>query len=151
MYRNTTLLLVYRFALLALLLLPNIMTSSSFITTSSNNNNSNNNNKIYLVPAQCINNSNQHNNIQINKKNIQKKKKFKGQKKKKRNQETGFYPNIGWRVIPMDDLRLHPYFDPLPHPSEIECLENIQDVNRFRQDSIQCELTVVLDVTWYKI
>ena len=68
----------------------------------------------------------------------------KSRNKKKVKTESGFYPNIGWRVIPMDDLRLHPYFDPLPHPTEIKRLDALQDVNQFRQDSIQCEYDAVL-------
>ena len=72
------------------------------------------------------------------------------QKKKKRNYnkkknhanraETGYIPNIRWRAIPNDHLRMHPLFDALPQPYEIDKLESIEDVKNFRQGSIQWEL-----------
>ena len=56
---------------------------------------------------------------------------------KKRPQSTGDYPNILWGAVPMDHLRLHPHFVPLPPPTQVRSLSTLQDVNLFRQDSWQ--------------
>ena len=64
----------------------------------------------------------------------------KGNNRKGVNSERGYIPNISWRAFTMDELRLHPYFDPLPHPSQVCQLSQIRDVCKFRQDSIQWDL-----------
>ncbi|KAI2503284.1 hypothetical protein MHU86_11114 [Fragilaria crotonensis] len=47
----------------------------------------------------------------------------------------GNLPDIYWRAISMDHLRMHPKFDALPaHVGKLDCLE---DVRNFRQDSWQ--------------
>jgi len=50
---------------------------------------------------------------------------------------VGNAPDIYWRAIPMQHLRLHPHFDPLPPTSEIFYLKNLNEVSQFRQDSWQ--------------
>ncbi len=53
---------------------------------------------------------------------------------------NGNLPDIYWRAIPMDHLRLHPNYKPLPHPSTITILHSLEDVRNFRQDSWQWDL-----------
>ena len=50
---------------------------------------------------------------------------------------SGNIPDINWRAIPMNHLRTHPNFQPLPHPSSITQLHTLKDVRTFRQDSKQ--------------
>jgi hypothetical protein len=50
---------------------------------------------------------------------------------------TGNLPDIQWRHIPMEHLRHHPNFVPLPPPESITCLSSLEDVRRFRQESWQ--------------
>mmetsp|Transcript_14393 Transcript_14393/g.16571 ORF Transcript_14393/g.16571 Transcript_14393/m.16571 type:complete len:613 (-) Transcript_14393:100-1938(-) len=57
--------------------------------------------------------------------------------KRKALPRTGDFPDVYWRSIPWEHLRLHPNFVPLPPPSQILNLETKQDVRRFRQDSWQ--------------
>eukprot|EP01035_Chromulina_nebulosa_P038755 gene38755-52344_t len=51
----------------------------------------------------------------------------------------GKYANINWKAIPMDDLRLHPYYRPLPEPMKtpIDSLKGFEDCTVFRQSSWQ--------------
>ena len=51
-------------------------------------------------------------------------------------QWRGTKANILWRAIDMDDLRLHPLYHPLPHPSSVLALTPT-DFALFRQDSWQ--------------
>ncbi|KAL3913075.1 MAG: hypothetical protein SGILL_006635, partial [Bacillariaceae sp.] len=53
--------------------------------------------------------------------------------------QTGNLPDVEWRSIPMEHLRRHPNFEPLPLPSTIERLESLESVRDFRQDSWQWE------------
>ena len=57
--------------------------------------------------------------------------------RKRSSHRTGNLPDVYWRSIPMDHLRLHPNFVPLPHPSKIEKLPTKEHVRFFRQDSWQ--------------
>jgi len=50
---------------------------------------------------------------------------------------TGDYPDVYWRAIDMEDLRCHPCFDPLPHPSTIGMIHDAKDLSLFRQSSWQ--------------
>jgi hypothetical protein len=47
----------------------------------------------------------------------------------------GNIPDIHWRSIPMNHLRLHPHFDALP--VDVHKLDCLEDVRKFRQDSWQ--------------
>lgn len=47
----------------------------------------------------------------------------------------GNYPDIYWRSIPLEHLRLHPRVVPLP--STVQKLDTIEDVRNFRQESWQ--------------
>ena len=49
---------------------------------------------------------------------------------------SGKLPNMMWRAVSMDDLRLHPHFIPLPEPQEI-VIESALDFRSFRQGSLQ--------------
>jgi len=53
---------------------------------------------------------------------------------------TGNMPDIYWRSIPMEHVRQHPRFEPLPHPDEIDQLASLEDVRMFRQDSWQWDV-----------
>ena len=53
--------------------------------------------------------------------------------------KTG-YPNVEWRAIPVDHLRAHPCYSPLPQPHSIRILRSWRDVSLFRQSSWQWEL-----------
>jgi len=70
-------------------------------------------------------------------KKSQQNKKTKKEKKKHGLQMTGDYPDIHWRAIPMEHLREHPLFIPLPIPDQITHLKYLEDVRYFRQDSWQ--------------
>ena len=63
---------------------------------------------------------------------------------KKAPRRYGNIPDIHWRSIPMNHLRLHPYFDALPIDvvHQLDCLE---DVRNFRQDSWQWDAFVLLE------
>ena len=52
-------------------------------------------------------------------------------------QRYGNLPDIHWRAISMEHLRLHPQFDALPE--FVDTLNNLEDVRKFRQDSWQWE------------
>jgi hypothetical protein len=81
----------------------------------------------------------------INMIRIKKSKKHKGKKKKKKNIQqgnnnnvpimVGNLPDVHWRAIPMDHLRMHPQVDALPRA--LQKLDHIEDVRYFRQDSWQ--------------
>ena len=50
----------------------------------------------------------------------------------------GNYPDVYWRSISMDHLRLHPHFDPLPHPPPpTSTIDSMEDTRKFRQGSWQ--------------
>jgi hypothetical protein len=49
----------------------------------------------------------------------------------------GNIPDIEWRAIPMEHLRQHPNFVPLPLPETIDHLDDLEDVRKFRQESWQ--------------
>ncbi len=53
---------------------------------------------------------------------------------------TGNLPDIHWRAIPMNHLRLHPNYQPLPQPKTITKIHNLEDVRYFRQDSWQWDM-----------
>lgn len=65
------------------------------------------------------------------------KKKKKQPKKQTRMSISGNIPDVHWRAIPMEHLRHHPIFDPLPNPNSIMHLKTLEDVRYFRQDSWQ--------------
>ena len=50
---------------------------------------------------------------------------------------SGNLPDIYWRSIPMEHLRHHPNFVPLPEPTTIQTLRTFDDVKLFRQESWQ--------------
>jgi hypothetical protein len=60
--------------------------------------------------------------------------------KQKPRPRTGNIPDVFWRNIPMDHIRQHPYFIPLPLPEKILQLESIEDVRNFRQESWQWDV-----------
>ena len=60
-------------------------------------------------------------------------------KHRKRIARTGRLPDIYWRSIPMDHLRMHPSFVALPEVPEFSKLETLEDVRYFRQESWQWE------------
>lgn len=49
----------------------------------------------------------------------------------------GNFPDIHWRAVPMDHLRLHPLFSNLPTPESITRLDSLEDVRMFTQESWQ--------------
>lgn len=49
----------------------------------------------------------------------------------------GNLPDIHWRAVPMDHLRMHPLFIKLPPPETIESLDSLEDARIFSQDSWQ--------------
>eukprot|EP00554_Chaetoceros_debilis_P008942 CAMPEP_0194104130 /NCGR_PEP_ID=MMETSP0150-20130528/4485_1 /TAXON_ID=122233 /ORGANISM="Chaetoceros debilis, Strain MM31A-1" /LENGTH=476 /DNA_ID=CAMNT_0038791555 /DNA_START=270 /DNA_END=1700 /DNA_ORIENTATION=- len=50
---------------------------------------------------------------------------------------SGNLPDLSWRAIPIEHLRSHPLFIPLPHPDTIKNINKLEDVRMFRQDSWQ--------------
>ena len=50
----------------------------------------------------------------------------------------GNHPNLFWGAIPMDELRSHPSFDPLPQ--KLTEIRTLDQVNQFRQDSWQWDV-----------
>ncbi|MGK3741089.1 MAG: hypothetical protein ACI90V_007939 [Bacillariaceae sp.] len=60
--------------------------------------------------------------------------------KQKPRPRTGNIPDVFWRNIPMDHIRQHPYFIPLPLPENIHQLGSIEDVRNFRQESWQWDV-----------
>mmetsp|Transcript_31539 Transcript_31539/g.94380 ORF Transcript_31539/g.94380 Transcript_31539/m.94380 type:complete len:640 (-) Transcript_31539:54-1973(-) len=66
----------------------------------------------------------------------------KGNRRKKKTKQrrmatTGNIPDVQWRAIPMEHLRHHPVFEPLPHPNKIVRMKALEDVRYFRQESWQ--------------
>jgi hypothetical protein len=51
--------------------------------------------------------------------------------------KSGDLPDVYWRSISMEHLRLHPRFQTLPPPHEIARLDCLEDARLFRQDSWQ--------------
>jgi hypothetical protein len=64
-----------------------------------------------------------------------KKKSIRRQANRFKLQRFGNLPDIHWRAISMDHLRMHPLFDALPE--YIDKLESLEDVRYFRQDTWQ--------------
>lgn len=54
--------------------------------------------------------------------------------------QTGDVPDVLWRSIPLEHLRHHPQFRPLPLPETIGRLECMEDVRYFRQESWQWDV-----------
>mmetsp|Transcript_28 Transcript_28/g.60 ORF Transcript_28/g.60 Transcript_28/m.60 type:complete len:624 (+) Transcript_28:197-2068(+) len=50
---------------------------------------------------------------------------------------TGNIPDVYWRAVPLEHLRHHPRFEPLPHPDTVKELKSLEDVRLFRQESWQ--------------
>ncbi|GKZ00689.1 hypothetical protein MPSEU_001021000 [Mayamaea pseudoterrestris] len=51
--------------------------------------------------------------------------------------KSGDFPDVYWRSVSMEHLRMHPKFQPLPLPHDITRLDSLEDVKLFRQDSWQ--------------
>lgn len=62
----------------------------------------------------------------------------KGSRRKKLN--SGDLPDVLWRHIPLEHVRKHPLFVPLPEPESIHHLESMEDVRNFRQESWQWDV-----------
>jgi len=60
--------------------------------------------------------------------------------KMKRKRNSGNLPDVLWRHIPLEDIRKHPLFVPLPEPETIHKLETMEDVRNFRQESWQWDV-----------
>jgi hypothetical protein len=78
--------------------------------------------------------SDQNNQIQGN---IQEAKRSGRRRRQYKNTQTGNLPDVRWRSIPIEHLRHHPQFRPLPLPETITRLESMEDVRFFRQESWQ--------------
>lgn len=65
----------------------------------------------------------------------------------------GKFANINWKAIPMNDLRLHPYYRPLPEPMEtsIGSPKGFEDCGIFRQNSWQWDALHVGRLTTSKL
>lgn len=61
-------------------------------------------------------------------------------KQKRTKQRIGNLPDVLWRHIPLEHVRKHPLFDPLPSPDSIHHLESMEDVRYFRQESWQWDV-----------
>ncbi len=59
---------------------------------------------------------------------------------KRRKRHSGNLPDVLWRHIPLEDVRKHPLFVPLPEPESIRHLESMEDVRNFRQESWQWDV-----------
>jgi hypothetical protein len=60
--------------------------------------------------------------------------------RKRRQLNTGNFPDVLWRHIPLEHVRKHPLFVPLPDPETIHHLESMEDVRNFRQESWQWDV-----------
>eukprot|EP00526_Cylindrotheca_closterium_P005736 CAMPEP_0113619304 /NCGR_PEP_ID=MMETSP0017_2-20120614/9800_1 /TAXON_ID=2856 /ORGANISM="Cylindrotheca closterium" /LENGTH=581 /DNA_ID=CAMNT_0000528873 /DNA_START=88 /DNA_END=1833 /DNA_ORIENTATION=+ /assembly_acc=CAM_ASM_000147 len=49
----------------------------------------------------------------------------------------GNFPDVFWRCVPMEHLRQHPNFVPLPLPESIDHIAELEDIRWFRQESWQ--------------
>ena len=65
----------------------------------------------------------------------------------------GKFANINWKAIPMKDLRVHPYYRPLPEPIyiPIDSLKGFEDCSIFRQNSWQWDALHVGRLTTSKL
>lgn len=61
-------------------------------------------------------------------------------KRRQRKLSSGNLPNVLWGHIPLDHIRKHPQFVPLPTPESIHALESTEDVRNFRQESWQWDV-----------
>eukprot|EP00536_Pseudo-nitzschia_multiseries_P002305 jgi/Psemu1/183213/e_gw1.30.228.1 len=61
-------------------------------------------------------------------------------KRQRQRRQSGNLPDVLWRHIPMEHVRMHPRFVPLPEPETITRLECIEDVRNFRQESWQWDV-----------
>lgn len=59
---------------------------------------------------------------------------------KRKKPNNGNLPDILWRSIPLEHVRKHPLFVPLPEPETIHHLESMEDVRNFRQESWQWDV-----------
>jgi len=59
---------------------------------------------------------------------------------KQKRSRTGNIPDVFWRNIPIEHIRQHPYFIPLPRPETIRHLKSKEDVRNFRQESWQWDV-----------
>eukprot|EP00751_Fragilariopsis_kerguelensis_P020278 CAMPEP_0170893404 /NCGR_PEP_ID=MMETSP0734-20130129/42419_1 /TAXON_ID=186038 /ORGANISM="Fragilariopsis kerguelensis, Strain L26-C5" /LENGTH=591 /DNA_ID=CAMNT_0011283929 /DNA_START=25 /DNA_END=1800 /DNA_ORIENTATION=+ len=59
---------------------------------------------------------------------------------KQKRSRTGNIPDVFWRNIPVEHIRQHPYFIPLPRPETIRHLNSKEDVRNFRQESWQWDV-----------
>jgi len=50
--------------------------------------------------------------------------------------ERGLVPNVVYKAVPLEDLREHPNFQELPHPSEVH-IQIVQHLSLYRKDSWQ--------------
>jgi len=60
--------------------------------------------------------------------------------KQVRKLSSGNLPDVLWRHIPLEHVRKHPHFVPLPEPETIHRLDCIEDVRNFRQESWQWDV-----------
>jgi hypothetical protein len=51
--------------------------------------------------------------------------------------KSGNLPDVYWRSIPLEHLRQHPNYEPLPLPETIQTLDSLEDIRIFRQESWQ--------------
>eukprot|EP00531_Pseudo-nitzschia_arenysensis_P001396 CAMPEP_0116127438 /NCGR_PEP_ID=MMETSP0329-20121206/6840_1 /TAXON_ID=697910 /ORGANISM="Pseudo-nitzschia arenysensis, Strain B593" /LENGTH=544 /DNA_ID=CAMNT_0003621537 /DNA_START=114 /DNA_END=1748 /DNA_ORIENTATION=+ len=66
--------------------------------------------------------------------------KNKNNNKRQKKRHSGNFPDVLWRHIPLEDVRKHPLFVPLPEPESIRHLESMEDVRNFRQESWQWDV-----------
>jgi len=60
--------------------------------------------------------------------------------RKSRKTRSGNLPDVLWRSIPLEHIRRHPLFVPLPDPESIDHLDSKEDVRNFRQESWQWDV-----------
>ena len=64
---------------------------------------------------------------------------------------TGSNASIHWRCIPLDHLRFHPHYIPLPASPPVATVKCLSDCRLFRQDSVQWDLLHVGRLTTSKL
>jgi hypothetical protein len=64
----------------------------------------------------------------------------KASSKRRKQLSSGNFPDVLWRHIPLEHIRKHPLFVPLPDPNTIHHLESMEDVRNFRQESWQWDV-----------
>lgn len=119
----------------------NLLESAVFLVPSQVPGSVRNNRDIASSPGSSGNFENDKNMQGKKKKNNRKTKGNQGQKEKdtssNRLRRHGNIPDIEWRAVPMEHLRQHPNFVPLPLPETIKQLDELEDVRSFRQESWQ--------------